>query len=130
MKILLIALVIFALFIILDLIWFSISGSFFKNEVGSIARIGADGSWSVRYLPAALVYILMTMGLLVFVLPNAPTLVSAFLFGALFGFISYGIYDLTNLATLSAWTVKFVIVDMIWGTVLCGLVATVARLIG
>jgi uncharacterized membrane protein len=127
MKILLVAALIFALFIILDLIWFSVAGNFFKNEVGSIARLAADGSWNVRYLPAALVYILMTIGLFVFVFPQAPTLVSAFLFGALFGFIAYGIYDLTNLATLSAWTVKFVVVDMVWGAFLCGVVATCAR---
>ena len=123
MKILLIALAIFALFIILDLIWFSIAGSFFKGEVGSIARLAPDGSWSVRYLPAALVYVLMTAGLLFFVLPQSPTVGTAFFFGALFGFIAYGIYDLTNFATLSAWTVKFVAVDIIWGTALCGVVA-------
>mgnify|MGYP000158009690 CR=1 FL=1 len=32
-------------------------------------------------------------------------------------------YDLTNLATLKDWPVKIVVVDILWGMVLCGLVS-------
>jgi uncharacterized membrane protein len=40
--------------------------------------------------------------------------------GALFGFFCYMTYDLTNYATLKAWSLKVTIFDMIWRTVLTG----------
>lgn len=118
------------LFIILDFIWFYFAGNFFKSEIGSIARLTPEGDWNVRYLPALMVYLFMGLGISVFVYPHVTGLAMAFLLGALFGLIGYGLYDLTNLATLSAWTVKFAVVDMVWGTLLCGTVSSVLYLIG
>ncbi len=34
----------------------------------------------------------------------------------LLGLVSYGTYDLTNLATLKDWPVLITVVDLIWGT--------------
>ena len=42
----------------------------------------------------------------------------------------YATYDLTNLATLKDWPLIVAIVDMLWGAVLTGSVATVSYLIG
>jgi len=116
---------IFVLFVALDLIWFKFSGSFFKGEVSSIARLNADGSWDVRLVPAILVYLVMSVGIVWFVLPQVNSVTSALVWGGLFGLVMYGIYDFTNLATLSAWTTKFVVVDILWGTVLCATVTTI-----
>lgn len=116
-------------FIILDLIWFSVAGNFFKAEIGSIARLHPDGSWNVRMVPAFLVYLLMSVGIYVFVTAHAEGVLSAVLLGGLFGLVGYGLYDLTNLATLSDWTVRFVVVDMVWGTVLCGAVSGVVYML-
>ena len=126
MKTALLGLVVIVLFIVLDLIWFQVAGNFFKNEIGSIARLGTDGEWNVLLIPAILVYGLMTIGVLFFVLPHATSLSQALFLGASFGFIGYGLYDLTNLATLSAWTLKFAVVDMVWGTFLCAFVSSCA----
>jgi uncharacterized membrane protein len=49
--------------------------------------------------------------------------VTAVVLGALLGFIAYGTYDLTNLATLARWPVLVSVVDMIWGAVLTATVA-------
>jgi uncharacterized membrane protein len=38
--------------------------------------------------------------------------------GALYGLVTYGTYDLTNLATLRDWTILVTVVDMLWGTIL------------
>ena len=46
--------------------------------------------------------------------------------GLLFGFISYSVYDLTNLATLEGWPLKVTIVDLIWGSSMSALVSTVS----
>ena len=36
----------------------------------------------------------------------------------LVGLVAYGTYDLTNLATVQAWTWRLALVDTAWGTVL------------
>jgi len=38
--------------------------------------------------------------------------------GAVLGFVAYATYDLTNQATLSVWSTKVTVADIIWGTVL------------
>jgi uncharacterized membrane protein len=68
---------------------------------------------------AVLFYALFALGLVVFaVLPAGPapgwgkTLGMA----ALFGFLAYATYDLTNLATLQQWPIGLSLIDMAWGT--------------
>jgi len=34
--------------------------------------------------------------------------------GLVFGVITYGIYDLTNYATLDKWSLRYVVVDIAW----------------
>lgn len=43
---------------------------------------------------------------------------SALLWGAVFGLVAYGTYDLTNHATLRNWSTAVTVIDMAWGTVL------------
>jgi uncharacterized membrane protein len=43
----------------------------------------------------------------------------AFAYGALLGFVVYGIYDMTNLAVFREWTVKIALIDWCWGIFLC-----------
>ena len=45
---------------------------------------------------------------------------SALLWGAIFGLVAYGTYDLTNQATLKDWSPTVTAVDMAWGTLLTG----------
>lgn len=45
--------------------------------------------------------------------------------GMFFGFIIYATYDLTNLATIKDWPLKFIIIDLIWGTSLGGEVSII-----
>ncbi|MDE2016454.1 MAG: DUF2177 family protein, partial [Hyphomicrobiales bacterium] len=40
--------------------------------------------------------------------------------GAAFGLVAYGTYDLTNQATLRNWSTTLSVVDMAWGAVLSG----------
>lgn len=129
MKFAIVILVAPVLFIVLDLIWFAFAGGFFKSEISNIARLDSSGNWDVRYLPALFVYIFMAIGLYIFVLPQINSVMSALVWGGFFGLISYAIYDLTNLATLTDWTVKFAIVDMAWGAFLVAVVTTIIYLI-
>jgi uncharacterized membrane protein len=70
-------------------------------------------------------YLLYVVGVLALaVVPGlrAEALSDALWRGALFGFLAYGTYDLTNLATLRGWAWQVSVVDMIWGAVLTSLV--------
>ena len=49
----------------------------------------------------------------------------ALLNGMLIGFMCYGTYEFTNMATLSGWSWQQVLVDTAWGTVLTGTAAWV-----
>jgi uncharacterized membrane protein len=49
--------------------------------------------------------------------------------GALFGFIAYATYDLTNLATLKNWPAIVTVVDLAWGMVLTGAVSGIGFVI-
>lgn len=48
--------------------------------------------------------------------------------GAILGFVAYATYDLTNQATLAAWSWHLTLVDIAWGTALTGLAATAGYL--
>ena len=83
-------------------------------------------SENVNWSAALLFYLIFIVGILFFaVLPalKSGQWQQAAIYGALFGFFTYATYDLTNLATLRDWPIKVVIIDIIWGIVLCGLVA-------
>lgn len=74
-----------------------------------------------RWGAAVLFYLLYALGVLVFPLAlglRGGSMLQAVLYGALFGFLAYMTYDLTNLATIKAWTMPLALIDMGWGAVL------------
>jgi uncharacterized membrane protein len=50
--------------------------------------------------------------------------------GALLGFLAYGTYEATNMATLRGWSWQMVAADVTWGAVLSGTVAAVGWFAG
>ncbi len=108
-----------AIFLSIDFTWLGlIAKNFYDQQFQAFQR--KDINW-----PAAiLTYILLILGISFLALPQADgNKVPALFYGGLFGLISYGVYDLTNYATLANWPIKLVIVDMIWGAFLCGVTA-------
>lgn len=104
------------LLLILDGIWLSVyMGEKYKLQVETIQ----GSEMQVKTWSASLSYILMIIGLLVFVLPktnNKKTLLrDSILYGGLFGLVVYGIYDFTAGAVLKDWDMKLAIVDILWG---------------
>jgi len=121
----LIALVVF---FVIDMIWLGVvAKGFYRRHLGSLM------SPKVNWISAVLFYLLFIVGLLVFVIRPAlmaGVLLNALFYGALLGLISYATYDLTNLATLKDWPLIVTVIDLIWGTVLGGVVSYVSALIG
>ena len=117
-----------AVFFLIDMVWLGVVAKGFYRE-----HLGTMVSPKVNWGAAILFYLVFIVGLVVFVI--RPALASgrsleALLFGALFGFISYATYDLSNLATLKDWPVVVTVVDLAWGTVLGGSVSLLGTLLG
>jgi uncharacterized membrane protein len=87
----------------------------------------------VQWFPAILFYLLYILGILIFATVPALqdlSLSRALVSGSLFGFFAYATYDLTNLATIKGWPLSITLIDISWGVVLTGSVATLSYLIG
>ncbi len=113
------------LFLVMDLVWLGfIARDFYFEQLGELARRDGD-AFAPNWVSGLLVYVLIPAGLLLFVLPRTAGVASKLrqaAWGALYGVILYGVYDLTNHATLKGWSTKLVVADMLWGGVLCGTV--------
>src|SRR5210317_1255491 len=111
-------------FFIIDLIWLGVvAKSFYQKNLKYIL------SPNVNWTAAIIFYLIYIAGILIFaVLPALAkdSLRHAAVWGALFGFFTYATYDLTNLALLKDWPLIIVIVDILWGVVLCSAVATLS----
>ncbi len=110
-------------FLAIDLFWLGlIAKKFYQKHLG---RFFSD---RVNWTAAVIFYFLFILGVMIFSVYPAvaqDSLMRAIVWGALFGLFTYATYDLTNLATLKDWPVAIVIVDIIWGMVLCGTVSVV-----
>lgn len=105
-------------FLFIDVIWLSQSFSYFyQPNIGDLLRE------DVILFPAALFYLIYPLGITILVvlpLLKKGLFKTIFLKGFVLGFVAYGTYNLTNMATLQGWSASVVIVDMIWGGVLTG----------
>ena len=114
-------------FFVVDMIWLGvIAGGFYRKALGPLL------SQNVNWIAAIIFYLLFLVGILVFALlpgMSKRSLVYTIEMAALFGFISYATYDLTNLSTLRDWPLTLSIVDMIWGSFLSASTATMTYLI-
>jgi uncharacterized membrane protein len=107
---------------VVDMIWLGlIAKNIYATNLDSLLR-KSGGSMAPNWQAAIVVYIMITIGILYFVLPKADgNYLQGFYWGALFGFVTYGIYDFTNFSTLANWPLKITLIDLVWGSVLCGL---------
>lgn len=113
---------------VLDGLWLGfVMRDFYRQSLASIARIrdgGLDPIWPI----AVLVYPVIAGGLTVFVINRATSATEALMFGALFGMVTFAVYDLTNHATLRDWRWTMTTIDILWGGFSCGTASWVAAL--
>ncbi len=107
----------------LDAVWLTANNAYHRQVFATIQ----GKPMSVRLIPAALVYIIMIGAVWFFAVDPAQSWQDAAGRGALIGLAMYGVYDMTNYATLSAYPMYFAISDMLWGTFLCAATAAIAK---
>jgi uncharacterized membrane protein len=111
--------------IVLDYVWLGIiTKNFIISQFGSLVKV-ENGSIVVKLGVGLLAWTIIAIGCFIFVVNPYDSFSKVLLFGAIFGFISYSIYDLTNLTFITNYPVKFVFVDIAWGTVVCATVSAV-----
>ena len=116
-------------FMVLDGIWLGLlMKNFYRNQLAPIARL-SDGAIAPNWPAAIAVYVLLGIGIAVFVIPRAPTVAAAAGFGALFGLVVYGVYDFTNYATLRQWPLVLTFADTAWGALATAAAAVAMRVV-
>lgn len=111
-------------FVAIDMAWLLGPGRpFYVTELGGLMRASPN-------IPAALAfYLVYSLGLVIFAISGAVQSGApqqALLYGALFGFMAYATYDLTNLAVINGFTAKIAVIDLVWGSLLSGVTAWLA----
>ena len=97
---------------VLDGVWLGwLAREFYKQELGGLMTD------SVRWVPAALYYLLFPAAIVFLALnPSPGGIGEAVLRSAVLGAAAFGVYDLTNLATLRGYSLTMTVVDIAWGT--------------
>jgi uncharacterized membrane protein len=114
--------------LLLDFVWLStMAPRFYRNYIGDIL------AKQPNYIAAGIFYVIYVIGVAYFIVYPALQGNLAWwhvaLRGALFGFVAYATYDLTNQATLVQWSSWVTVVDLAWGALLTAVVSTIAYLI-
>jgi uncharacterized membrane protein len=120
------------LFIVLDFAWIGfVMKDVYLRELGSLART-FDGVFKPNIAASLLAWALIPLGIVVFAVPRLSpdsTVPEVIGWGALFGGITYGIYDLTNLATLRDYSPRLTLIDTAWGAVLSAAITLIVWVI-
>mgnify|MGYP001819338344 CR=1 FL=1 len=94
----------------------------FTRHVGELLRDNPQLGVALGF------YVFYVAGIVYFAINPALTeqsLGRAVVNGAILGFLAYGTYESTNMATLRGWDWSMVLTDIAWGTVLTATVAAI-----
>lgn len=108
-------------FLIIDAVWLGlVAKEFYASQLGSLMRD------DILFVPAGIFYLLYSAGIVMLAVRPEQThlsLTNVAFYGAVVGFIAYGTYDVTNLATIKNWPPLMSVVDLLWGTAISSIVA-------
>jgi uncharacterized membrane protein len=94
----------------LDFVYLSVMKSYFMNQVKNVQ----GSALKLNYLGAALCYVFLIAGINYFIIKPRKSVSDAFLLGL----VIYGVYETTNYALFSNWSIVSVIIDTLWGGLL------------
>ena len=110
-------------FIVLDAVWLGVIQR--KSLQRFFQGVNCGRPFGAKLGVGLLVWLTLAFALERFVFQIARSQQQAILLAALLGGLIYAVYDLTNLATIRAWTWQFALKDIAWGAVVSALVAAV-----
>jgi len=104
--------------LVLDFIWISLNSNIYRKLVYDVQK----SALSLNYIGAIISYTAMIIGFAFIVMPLAnqdtinTNIMKAMKYGALFGFITYTIYNATNYAVFKNYSPLTACIDTLWGT--------------
>jgi uncharacterized membrane protein len=105
--------------LLLDALWLTANHSYHVTVFAALQ----SQPLAIRWIPALLVYAVIIGAVWYFAVRPATSWTDAASSGALLGFSMYGVYDLTNYATLVKYPIRYALTDMAWGSALCAAAA-------
>jgi uncharacterized membrane protein len=109
----------------LDAVWLTLNAATNRTVFAAIQTKPLE----VRWIPAILVYVIMIGATWFFAVWKTTSWKVAAAKGAALGLSLYGLYDLTNYATLIKYPLDYAVRDIAWGTFLIGTSALVASVV-
>jgi uncharacterized membrane protein len=91
----------------LDFVYLSMIKDYFNNQV----KMVQGSPVKINFLGAAICYIFLIVGINYFIIKPRKSVSDAFLLGI----VIYGVYETTNYALFSNWSILTVIMDTLWG---------------
>ena len=116
-------LILIVVLLVLDVIWIN---NVMSERYSQIFNKLLKGSIKLNYISAFITYCIMVLALYYFVLRESKDADDALFRGALMGFIMYGVYDGTLYAFLPIKDYQTGLLDVVWGTFICGLSSYIA----
>lgn len=114
---------------VLDGLWLGlIAKAFYQKQIGTLMH-ESPLSNPLRLASVILIYVLIVGAILNFIVLAPQSGLGPFWKGALMGLVIYGVYDLTNYATLKGWNLTVSMVDAAWGAFFCGTLAWAGSLL-
>ena len=118
---------VFIIMVTIDYCWLGIfARDYYHNTIGSLMRINEGGNLEPIWISVLTVYITMSLCLLYFVLNERNSIKKAFIKSANFGAVLYGTYEFTNYAILKSWPLDIIAIDILWGTFLMAITASIS----
>jgi len=108
-------------FVTIDFFYLNLNKSYFANQIKKIQ----NKPMTMNILGVLLCYIFLIFGINYFIIKPKRSVQDAFLLGL----IIYGVYETTNLATFSNWSLFMVVMDTLWGGVLFALTTYIVSLV-
>lgn len=105
--------------VVVDAVYLYFVGSWAQTMIVKIQRLFSP----IRYMAAAIVYVLLALGLTYFIIEPKKTIWEA----ALLGLVIYGVFDFTNMAMFKHYDMRFAVVDTAWGATLAAITTGLAK---
>ena len=103
--------------VLIDFVYLSFIGKYFQNQI----KLVQGTPMKINYLGTTICYLFLVVGLYYFIIKQHKSVQDAFLFGL----VVYGVYETTNYALLSNWSIFTVFIDTLWGGILFALTTAI-----
>jgi uncharacterized membrane protein len=97
----------------IDFVYLNLMKGYFENQIKMVQKSVVK----FNLFGAAICYIFLIFGINYFIIKPRKSVNDAFLLGL----VIYGVYETTNYALLSNWSILTVIIDTLWGGILFAL---------